>query len=180
MLTTDASYYQRILHALKLAVEEQVAFLDEPMRLSLYEYLMQMRLEVRWYYLSADMARDKLWPMLRADEPTLDFILNLTMDWTARIAGEEALNDVNYVDTNRMKFFLQLQAANAVAGTMGGLSMHSPAITDPAFSSLLPKPSELIKLLAEEGWLTTLLLLTRHLHEIQPHLLGPVIGKVSE
>lgn len=140
------------------AVNEEVVLHDDATTAEFCHLVLDLRYRNRLYYISKAMARDELWPRLRAHDQLLDIIIRASLGFKLRL-GEA------YLDYSR------LMADTYSSITARDEPARTGPVTDVTFSEKLSKHDELQRLFDTEVWVLFLLTLERNAVKVLPEQL---------
>lgn len=141
------------------AVNEEIVLHDDATTADFCHLVLDLRYRNRLYYISKAMARDELWPRLRANDQLLDIVVRASLGFKLRLGD-------SYLAYSR------LMADTYSSITHRPDNAQATSVTDNTFSEKLSKHDELHRLFDTEVWVLFLLTLERNAVKVLPDQLA--------
>lgn len=131
--------YANALECLNLAISEELRLRNPVVGGLFYQFILKAKINIRPYYMGADVLRNEIWAPIRSNEALLDLVMKASTNFEMRMLMRE---DCDFI---KLKEFL--------SKTMGGRSGGASAIVDKDFADKVIGPETLREYMQIDSWL---------------------------
>lgn len=131
--------YANALECLNLAISEELRLRDAVVGGLFYQFILKAKINIRPYYMSAEVLRNEIWAPIRSNEALLDLVMKASTNFEMRMQLREDCD------------FTKLQ--EYLSKTMGGRSGSTSTIVDQDFGGKVIGPMVLREYMQTDSWL---------------------------
>jgi hypothetical protein len=131
--------YANALECLNLALAEEVRLRDPMVGGLFYQFILKAKINIRPYYMGADVLRNEIWAPIRSNEALLDLVMKASTNFEMRMQLREDCDFTKLVEY--------------LSKTMGGRSSGTSSIVDQDFATKVIGATSLREFMVTDSWL---------------------------